>query len=82
MFVALHNYVQFIQDVDIDPESGMSNIKIGDFFLVKYCMTKTQKYYVGEVDEMVDGKYLINFLRKKGTLPQVPDKDLIELEQV
>lgn len=78
---------EFMQDVDsiINPESGMPNIKIGDFLLVKYCTKKTQKYYIGEVEEMVDGKYLINFFRKKGTgfiLPQVPYKDLIEFEQV
>lgn len=78
---------EFMQDVNaiIDPESGMPNIKIGDFLLVKYCTKKTQKYYIGEVEEIVDGKYLTNFLRKKGigfTFPQVTDKDLIELEQV
>ncbi|XP_074033075.1 uncharacterized protein [Leptinotarsa decemlineata] len=78
---------EFMQDVEaiIDRESGMPNIKVGDFLLVKYCTKKTQKYYEGEVEEIVDGKYFMNFLRKTGTgftLPQVPDKDLIELEQV
>ncbi|CAH1098523.1 unnamed protein product [Psylliodes chrysocephalus] len=55
---------KFMQDVEpiIDPESVTPNIEIGDFLLVKYCMKKTQKYYVGEVEEIVDGKYLTNFL--------------------
>ncbi|CAH1101673.1 unnamed protein product [Psylliodes chrysocephalus] len=78
---------EFMQDVEptIDPKSGTPNIEIGDFLLVKYCMKKTQKYYVGEVEEIVKGKYLTSFLRKKEngfTFPQVTDKDLIELEQV
>ncbi|KAK4873954.1 hypothetical protein RN001_013314 [Aquatica leii] len=79
----LHGILLFNRS--IFKEDDFAAASVTDSRAPKATDTPSTSYYVGEVEEIVDEKYLTNFLRKKGngfTFPQVTNKDLIELEQM
>lgn len=52
-------------DLDFDVEDEDSEIKLGDFVLVKFATKKTIKHFVGRVEKILSAdEYSVNFLRK------------------
>lgn len=53
---------------DEEYDNNLNNLQINDFVLVKFTTKKTEKYFVGTIQEIIDSdEFKIKFLRRKGT---------------
>ena len=62
-------------------------VKVNDYVLVRFLTKKTVRHYVGKVLELMNGEYLINFMRRKKpgyhfVYPDVKDQSLVPEKDV
>lgn len=61
-------------------------VQIGDFVIVKYPTKQAVRHYAGYVEDVVNGEYVVSFLRKvfghTFTYPKEEDVDTIEPDNI